>query len=116
MRPLVLIVEDDVLARRSIAAILRHAGVVVVEAGNLAEGLVGLGAKPSHLILDLDLPDGAGNELLERVRAVRMPVRVAVYTGSPDLVLGGEAARAEPEAFFHKPADRSRLLRWAIVA
>ncbi len=111
--PVILLVEDDLDARRALSHVLRRAGVEVLEAATLADGVAGLAHRPTHLILDLDLPDGAGGELLERVRATGLPVRVAVYTGSPDLVLGGEAARAGPDAFFHKPVDRTRLLRWA---
>ena len=67
----VLIVDDDVVASRALAKLLRHQGHNVTTAHTLA-GALALGthgAAPDLLVCDVDLPDGDGCELLRRLRA-----------------------------------------------
>ena len=68
------------------------------------------------VVLDLHLPDGNGIDLLRRVRERKLPVRVAVTTGS-----GGEdllaAVRAlGPDALFIKPVRPAELFAWLRAA
>src|SRR5690349_13176265 len=65
---LLLIVEDHQATRRSLAALFRRSGWDVAEATNVAEGLAKLDPPPDFIVLDLMLPDGGGEVVLERVR------------------------------------------------
>jgi len=77
----------------------------VTTAKSVAEGLATVEAEPEPccLILDLDLPDGRGEGVLERVRAKGMKTRVAVCTGSMDAARLTKVADLKPDALLTKP-------------
>jgi DNA-binding response OmpR family regulator len=106
-----LIVEDDPTSREAMLRILSMLGFAVQGVSTLAEGLRALDHQPASLILDLMLPDGNGMEILRRIRAQRLPIRVAVLTGA-DRPMIEEATLLSPDALFTKPIDLSRLLTW----
>jgi DNA-binding NarL/FixJ family response regulator len=63
-------------------------------------------------ILDLNLPDGLGTVILERIREEERPIRVAIATGTTDLDLLSEAERHGPDLVLRKPVDLNALLEW----
>lgn len=75
-----LIVEDNASERAYLAALARHLGVAVVyEAGNGREALrllEHLGAPPAVAMLDLEMPEMDGIELIEQLhaRGARIPM------------------------------------------
>jgi len=103
----VLIVEDHEPTRNILRLILKRKGWATLEAGTVAEGLKFLDGKSrlDCVLLDLDLPDGRGEDLLEQVRADDLPVRVAVLTGSGDGKRWRALERFRPEAVLQKPIE-----------
>jgi signal transduction histidine kinase len=78
--PRVLVVEDQPAVRLVMASVLRACGYETVVAESLAE------ARPlvegtSVVLLDINLPDGEGLELLPVVRALEHPPSVVISTG-----------------------------------
>ena len=74
-----LIVEDDVALRQSLAGSLRASGFTVDEAGTAAEAEYFAGEYAVQLaIVDLGLPDRSGVDLVRRLRAAgrRFPILV----------------------------------------
>ena len=71
-----LVVEDDELLRRGIGLALRKEGYLVREAGSLEEARRAWHERLRLVILDLNLPDGDGRELLSQFRAGGVPVIV----------------------------------------
>jgi DNA-binding NarL/FixJ family response regulator len=69
-------------------------------------------ASPSHMILDMNLPDGLGTRVLRHVRTARLPIKVAVLSGSLDSGLIKEAESLGPDALFVKPPDWDAVLDW----
>lgn len=66
----VLVIEDEKQIRRFLRLAIEAEGCRVVEAENMADGLLEAGArKPDLLILDLGLPDGNGIDLIRDLRA-----------------------------------------------
>ncbi len=69
-----LLVEDDALFREGLALLLEwRTGLGSVQAGSLAEAQLILSDtkhKPACAIVDLDLPDGDGVDLLEQLRGL----------------------------------------------
>lgn len=65
----VLLVEDDLATRRSVAANLSAHGYQIAEAGGVADALRSWEAnRPDVILLDLGLPDADGTDLIRRVR------------------------------------------------
>lgn len=113
----VLVVEDDAAIRNGLLALLRINGHHVTAATTVAEALVYLGgATPTHLLLDLNLPDGPGTDVLQYIRGRLLPVRVGLLTGASDMALVDQARALVVEAVFIKPPDWDKLLDWVLHA
>jgi DNA-binding response OmpR family regulator len=106
-----LVVEDDASVRRALGRVFRSADYDVEFASNLQDGLAKLNGH--HVVLvDLQLPDGCGTSLLQKIRGEARPVRVAVYSGLIDAAAVVKASGVTPDAIFQKPVDFDQLLKW----
>jgi two-component system OmpR family response regulator len=79
----VLVVDDDATSRELLAEFLRDAGYDVVSASDCAEAVVAAaGPRTVDLaVLDMNLPDGDGLELLASLRALRPDLRALILSG-----------------------------------
>ena len=111
----VLIVEDDPDSREVMALLFgaRDDREVHV-AGSVGEALGEMRKRmPSHILLDLMLPDYGGVVLLRAVREDELPVRVALVTAAgPGSQSVEEAMRWRPDAVFYKPVNFDAVARW----
>ena len=105
-----MIVEDNPAARLTLEKILATEGFVVESAGTLREGQEKVDGQAA-IILDLDLPDGSGVELLKRIRAERKPVKVLVATGTSDARVLDEVKKLGPDALLTKPLDPGEVVK-----
>jgi CheY-like chemotaxis protein len=83
-RPVVLIVEDEVLVRMLIADVLQEAGYRIIEAANADEALRVLQARPDvHVVVtDVEMPPSpTGYDLAAQVRERWPYVQVLVSSG-----------------------------------
>ena len=112
--PAVLFVEDDARYQRSIAALLPASGLEVTFAGSGREAL-GLLAfvKPDVCVVDLGLPDMAGDDLIRELKRLLpgLPVVVLSVVSSEVKIIG--ALRAGAAGYLLKE-DAGRLLTRAI--
>jgi two-component system, OmpR family, KDP operon response regulator KdpE len=127
----VLVIDDEPQIRRFVSAGLELLGYIVKEAATGAAGLSAAARmQPDVMILDLNLPDMSGNEVLESVRAWSN-VPIIVLSIDPDeeqkvmvLKLGADdyivkpfeiaelAARCEAALLrYHKNEDKSPIVR-----
>jgi DNA-binding response OmpR family regulator len=80
----ILLVEDDVSLRRSLMEFLKDSGYHPYSVGTMAEAWPAvIAVKPAVCLLDLNLPDGSGLDLLRRIVAEKLSVRVIVMTAFP---------------------------------
>ena len=106
-----LVVEDDLTTREALSRIFRLKGYQVRTASTVEEGLRLLDPPPDFVILDLMLPDEGGEVLLTKIRADRMPTRVAVCTGLNDSVRMAALAGLKPDGILQKPVELSAISR-----
>ena len=109
----VLVVEDDHQLRRVITINLRARGHTVCEAADVAQALEALAVEaPDLLILDINLPDGTGWDVL---REVDLPaqVHVLVLTAVPVSPRRLEEFRPVALAYLPKPFPLAVLLQLA---
>ena len=108
----VLIVEDDRGAREALAELLRGEGYAVVEAADLAQARASLGSDAiDAMLLDLKLPDGDGQRLLDELAVARKLPATIVMTAFGSGSRAIEAMRGGADDYLQKPIDFDALLR-----
>jgi CheY-like chemotaxis protein len=101
------------VVRRSTARLLRQAGHEIVEARDGREAVqvyMRLDERPDVVLLDLDMPAMAGDEVHRALRAIDRTVRVVFVTGHGDEVRERAALAEGATAFLRKPCDAKDLL------
>ncbi|HEX2973175.1 MAG TPA: response regulator [Tepidisphaeraceae bacterium] len=77
----ILLVEDDLSLRGSLCQFLSDHGYGTVEAGTARQGWeLAQAKKPRLCVLDLNLPDGSGLDLLRKIAKSHWGSRVVVMT------------------------------------
>jgi DNA-binding NtrC family response regulator len=80
----ILLVEDDVSLRTSVGEFLKDNGYASLTAGTMREAWETiLAITPAVCLLDLNLPDGSGIDLLQRIVQAKLPIQVIVMTAFP---------------------------------
>ncbi len=104
----ILLVEDEVMVRMTLADQLRRAGYAVIEAANAQEALQVL-CHTSHvnlLISDIRVPGAmSGLDLARTVRAQFPSLKVVLASGEP-----ASLERVDHHGFFRKPYRMTDLL------
>lgn len=109
-----LVVEDDVVLQLSLTAVLRREGLTILGARTLAEArMLLMREHPTVVLLDVNLPDGSGFEILEQLRNEPDSPLVIVSTASDSLATAVEALRLGAFDFLTKPINND-LLRAAV--
>jgi len=109
---LVLVVDDEVTLRRSFGRVLRQAGFRTAEAADGAEALRmydTLEARPSVVLLDLNMPNMGGAEALIRLQQLDPSVRVILMSGRAAAEIE-ELATCHHVLHLHKPCEVDALL------
>lgn len=108
----ILVVDDEVLIRMTLAEELADSGYVCLTAGNGREALRLLDENPAIalLVADVGLPGGIdGRQLAETARAARPGLPVLFVTGYSDQA-GLAAAEGPGQAVMAKPFRTAELL------
>jgi two-component system response regulator DctR len=109
-RPMVLLLEDDDTSADAIGQLLQHYECDVKHARTILEAMPLLPLVPKFAILDLILPDGGGDRVLDLIRRRRLPTKVIILTACRDREKLKEVARLKPDLILTKPLDFFRLL------
>ena len=107
----VLIVDDEDNARKNINSYLSAGGYEVVEAGSIKEAKQQLNsAAIDMIILDVDLKDGKGTDLLVELNTMPVRVPVIMITGFGDIEMAVDAMKNGAHDFITKPLDFDNLI------
>jgi two-component system, NtrC family, response regulator AtoC len=105
--PLALLVDDDLGFQLGLAEVIRQQGFEVTTATSLAEARKELAARvPDILLVDLNLPDGSGLELLKDMETIP---ETLLITGDASIDTAVEAVRIGVSDYLTKPVDISRV-------
>gem|GEM_PF-1853444 len=108
----ILLVDDEVMVRETIAAGLEDSGyaVLVAQSGREAIALLDAGEQVDVLVTDLAMPGMDGLELVRKAVARRRHLATIILTGFLDLP-GSDAEREAdgPSAVLHKPLGAREL-------
>ena len=107
----ILLVEDDPSTSRSIELMLTHANLNVYATDSGEEG-IDLGKLYDYdlVLLDLDLPDMNGHEVLRQLRLARVDTPILILTGSDDTENKIKGFGFGADDYLTKPFHREELV------
>ncbi|HUG39095.1 MAG TPA: ATPase, T2SS/T4P/T4SS family [Longimicrobiales bacterium] len=110
----ILVVDDDPEDRLLVRTLLQKHGFRVEEAedGEEALRLIGMGDSHALVVLDLEMPNVDGREVLHRLRSTGSTIAlpVIVLTGSPDPDDEYRLMEAGADDYLRKPLDPPRFI------
>lgn len=107
----VLVVDDEIAIRETLAQILGYEDYRVLTAGTGQEALDLLDEQPADaVLLDVKMPGMDGFEVLARIQETHPELPVIVISGHGDIQTAVQAVKQGAYDFLEKPLDRSRLL------
>jgi CheY-like chemotaxis protein len=110
----VLVIEDDDNNYVLIGDLLQHAGYAPLRAGTGEEGVsMALADKPDFVLLDIQLPDIDGYEVLDRIRK-SLPSESLPVIAMTSYAMSGDRERllaAGCNGYIEKPIDPMRVIR-----
>jgi len=110
----VLLIDDDLVGRRSVLALLKRAEITAMTASTGAEGLkmIYLYHKDiMFVLLDIGLPDQNGFEIAQAVRAdpFMIDIPFVVITGHRKPDIAKQAALLNIEHILYKPVSYAQI-------
>jgi len=106
----ILVVDDDQAIRWTLKEALRSWGFAPSEAGSVAEGLALYNADtPAAVLLDIDLPDGSGLDVLREIKRENDEAIVIMITGNVQVDNTISALRGGAYDFIGKPINLEEL-------
>ncbi len=111
MKTSVLVVDDELLIRKSLGKVLRARGYAVEVASTGAEGLEKVGeVRPQVMILDMRLPDTDGLSVLRRARQLDPLLQIIIITAFGDVQTAVEAMKHGACDFVRKPYEMEDIV------
>ncbi len=113
----VLVVEDEENLSQLLCEVLAQAGFETVPAPTIAAARKELARiEPDVILLDMNLPDGRGLEVLRQVREESLPTEVIVLTGDTALSTAVGAMKLGAYDYLSKPPRPEELEALALKA
>lgn len=108
-----VIVDDHPMVNGAVRALLERSGEfqVLAECTNGTTGLsVTRELHPDLLVIDLDIPQLGGVEVIHRLRQVAEPIAILMISAADEIVAGVRAFRAGADGFVHKSSARDDIV------
>ena len=110
MNKRILIIEDDAALSQMLGLHFSEHGFIVSSAFRCSEVLPALeSSQPDVVLLDQQLPDGLGNEMIPSILEFCPSCRIIMMTGVHDLELAIQAIKDGATDFIHKPVKTELL-------
>jgi two-component system alkaline phosphatase synthesis response regulator PhoP len=107
----ILVIDDELALRQTLARILQRAGFEVTTAENGEQGLAFLETTTYDLIyMDIRMPGLAGPEVLKLVHARYPTIPVVLFTAQPDINSAVEALRSGAIDYLLKPLKPDAII------
>src|SRR5256885_295350 len=111
MKTKIMVVDDDANMRDLMNTLLESEGYEVIPAENAAAAQAAFeGPQPDAVLLDLQLPDGHGLDLLPSIKKQWPETEVIVLTGNATFDAAVEATKRGAYHFQNKPVDPKNLM------
>lgn len=108
----ILIIDDELTVRQTLARILQRAGFEVTTAENGEQGLAFLETTTFDLIyMDIRMPGLAGPEVLKLVHTRYPTIPVVLFTAQPDINSAVEALRSGATDYLLKPLKPDAIIQ-----
>ena len=105
-----LVIDDDEPVRKACVELLAARGHKAFAAATVREGLrLFADTRPAAVLLDLQLPDGTGIDVLRELQRMAPGTPVVVISGRGGVAEAVEAMRVGATDFLEKPVSRDRL-------
>jgi DNA-binding NarL/FixJ family response regulator len=108
----VLIVDDHAVVREGLITAFTHANLEVVgSAGTVAEAIAQIAhTNPDVVVVDLNLPDGSGFEIIQWIRSISKETGIVILTlnSGPEFVVA--AMKSGANSFVVKTAPISEIV------
>ncbi len=111
---LALVIEDNIDNSVLITKILGHAGYNTLTAGRGIQGYeLVLEKRPDFILLDINLPDISGEEILRKIKQDEQTKSIPVIVITSNAMLGDKARllAAGCNCYIEKPIDPSRIIK-----
>lgn len=110
MKTKILLIEDDASTRFGFVRYLSSSGYEVIEARDLSSAIRILALHQfAAVLIDINLPDGSGLDLIETIRQSSKLILIIIITGAGDIPLAVEAMRKGADNFLTKPVKMEEL-------
>jgi len=107
----IIIIDDEKEICESIKMILDYEGYVVEYSTSAGEGLEKISSQQfSTLLLDIQMPEMSGFEVLKRVKEINSSISVIIISAHGSVENAIKATRLGAFDFIEKPIDREKLL------
>jgi len=110
LREKILIVDDNRFIRMTLGEALRSWGYETTEASTAAQALERFSQdEPAFVLLDIDLPDGSGLDVLNKIKELNAEAIAVMITGNVDVSNTIAALRGGAHDFIEKPIRLEEL-------
>jgi FixJ family two-component response regulator len=109
--PIVYVVDDDLSVRQALSSVVRSIGLRVETFASAAEFLPHQRSDaPSCLVLDVQLPDASGLDLVRELDAAEAPIPIIFITGHGTIPMSVRAMKSGALEFLTKPFREDDLI------
>lgn len=107
----ILVVDDDSGIRKMLSTVLDNEGYSVETVENGKQAIKACEKSPFDVaLIDLELPDTKGTELLDRLKRIRPSMVRIIITGHPTLESAMKAVNERADGYVLKPFEVTELL------